>query len=52
MSKNIYLPLILTEVGYGKQTEHTSGGLSDTFQTTGRQDDFRPNHMRVMCNYP
>ena len=36
MSKNTYLPLILTEVGYGKQTEHTSGGLSDTFQTMGR----------------
>ena len=27
--------MILTEVGYGKQTDHTSGGLSDTFQTTG-----------------
>ena len=44
--------MILTEVGYGKQTEHTLGGLSDTFQTTGRQGDFRPNHRRVMCNYP
>ena len=52
MSKNTYLTLILTEVGYGKQTEHTSGGLSDTFQTTGRQGDFRPNHRRVMRNYP
>ena len=51
MNKNTYLPLILTEVGYGKQTEHISGGLSDTFQTTGRQGDFRPNHRRVMCNY-
>ena len=52
MSKNTYLPLILTEVGYGKQTKHTSGGLSDTFQITGRQSDFRPNHRWVYCNYP
>ena len=52
MSKNTYLTLILIEVGYGKQTEHTSGGLSDTFQTTGRQGDLRPNHKRVMRNYP
>ena len=37
--------------GYRKQIEHTSGGLSDTFQTTGRQSDFRPNHRWVMCNY-
>ena len=51
MNKNTYLSLILTEVGYEKQTEHTSGGLSDTFQTMGRQGDFRPNHRRVMCNY-
>ena len=35
MSKNTYLSLILTSVGYKKQTEHTLGGLSDTFQTTG-----------------
>ena len=41
------LDFILTEVGYGKQTDHTSGGLSDTFQTTGRQSDFRPNHRWV-----
>ena len=52
MSKNTYLTLILTEVGYEKQTEHTSGGLSDAFQTTGKQGDFRPNHRRVMRNYP
>ena len=39
-------------MGYGKQTEHISGGLSDTFQTTGRQSDFRPNHRWVCCNYP
>ena len=39
--------MILTEVGYGKQMEHTTGGLSDTFQTTGKQSDFRPNHMWV-----
>jgi len=51
LSKNTYLPLILTEVGYRKQTKHTSGGLSDTFQTTGRQSDFRQNHKWVMCNY-
>ena len=44
--------LILTEVGYGKQTEHTTGGLNDTFQTTGRQSDFLLNHRWVMCNYP
>ena len=44
--------MILTEVGYRKQTEHTSGGLSDTFQTTGRHSDFRPNHRWAMCNYP
>ena len=52
LSKNTYLPLILTEVGYGKQTEHTTGGLSDTFQTTGRKSYFCPNHRWVMCNYP
>ena len=52
MSKNTYLPLILTEVGYGKQTEHASSGLSDIFQTTGRQGDFRTNHRWVVCNYP
>ena len=43
--KNNYLPLILTEVGYKKQTKHTTGELSDTFQITDRQSDFRPNHM-------
>ena len=32
--------------------EHTSGGLNETFQTTGRQGDFHPNHRRVMRNYP
>ena len=52
MNKNTYLPLILSEVGYRKQTKHTLGGLSDTFQTTGRQSDFRSNHRRVICNYP
>ena len=41
-----------TEVGYGGWRKHTSGGLSDTFQTTGRQSDFRSNHRRVICNYP
>ena len=39
-------------MSYGKQTEHISSGLSDTFQTTGKQGDFRPNHKRVMRNYP
>ena len=39
--------MILTEVGYGKQTEHITGGLSDTFQTTSRQSDFRRNHKWV-----
>ena len=52
MSKNTYLPLILTKVGYGKQMEHTSNGLSNTFQTMGRQSDFCPNHKWVICNYP
>ena len=52
MSKNTYLSLILTAVGYKKQTEHTLGGLSDTFQTTGRQSDFFPNYRWVMYNYP
>ena len=41
-----------TEVGYGGWRKHTSGGLSNTFQTTGRQSDFRSNHRRVICNYP
>ena len=41
-----------TEVCYGEWRKHTSGGLSDTFQTTGRQSDFRLNHRWVMCNYP
>ena len=41
-----------TEVGYGGWRKHTSGGLSDTFQITGRQSDFRSNHRRVICNYP
>ena len=39
-------------MGYGKQTEHTTGGLSDTFQTISRQSDFRPNHMWVLCDFP
>ena len=43
---------IETDVGYGDWRKHTSGGLSDTFQTTGRQSDFRPNHRWVICNYP
>ena len=34
MSKNTYLLLFLTKVGYEKQTDHTSGKQSDTFQTT------------------
>ena len=34
MSKNTYLPIILTDVGYGRQAEHITGGLSDIFQTT------------------
>ena len=41
-----------TEVGYGEWWKHTSGGLSDTFQTTGRQSDFHSNPRRVICNYP
>ena len=41
-----------TEVGYGGWRKHTSGGLSDTFQTTGRQSDFLSNHRKVICNYP
>ena len=41
-----------TEVGYGDWRKHTSGELSDTFQTMGRQSDFRLNHRKVMCNYP
>ena len=41
-----------TEVGYEDWRKHTSGGLSDTFQTMGRQSDFFPNHRWVMCNYP
>ena len=40
------------EVGYGDWRKHTTGRLSDTFQTTGRQSDFRLNHRWVMCNYP
>ena len=39
--------LILIEVGYGKQMEHTTGELNDTFQITGRQSDFRQNHRWV-----
>ena len=49
--KNTYLTLLLTEVDYGKQTEFTTCGLNNTFQTTGRQCDFRPNNMWVMFNY-
>ena len=40
------------EVGYGDWRKHTTGGLSDTFQTTGRYNDFHPNYRWVMCNYP
>ena len=47
MSKNIYLTLILTKVGYEKQTEYTTGGLGDTFQVMSRQNDFHPNHSWV-----
>ena len=43
---------IETKVGYRDWRKHTSGRLSDTFQTTGRQSDFRSNHRRVICNYP
>ena len=43
--------MILTEVSYGKQMEYTIDRLSDTFQITGRQSDFRPNHRWVQCNY-
>ena len=39
------------EVGYGRLTVQTSGGQSDTFQTTGRQREFRPNNGWVYCNY-
>ena len=39
-------------MGYGEWRKHISGGLSDTFQITGGQSDFRPNHRWVMCNYP
>ena len=41
-----------TEVGFRDWRKYTLGRLSDTFQTTGRQSDFRPNHRWVMCNYP
>ena len=41
-----------TEVGYGDWQKLISSGLSDTFQITGRQSDFRQNHRWVMCNYP
>ena len=40
------------EVGYRNWQKHTTSGLSDTFQTTSRQSDFRPNHRWVKCNYP
>ena len=40
------------EVGYRDWQKHTTGGLSDTFQITGRQSDFDPNHRWVMYNYP
>ena len=33
-------------------TEHTSSGLIDTFQTTGRQSVTGPNHKWVDSNYP
>ena len=41
-----------TEVDYKDWRKHTLGGLSDTFQTTGMQNDFLPNHRWVMYNYP
>ena len=41
-----------TEVGYEDWRKHISGGLSDTFKTTGRQSDFCPNHRWIMYNYP
>ena len=40
------------EVGYRILTEQTSSKQSDTFQTMGRQSDFRPNHRWVYYNYP
>ena len=43
--------MILTDVSYRKQMEYTIDRLSDTFQITGRQSDFRPNHRWVQCNY-
>ena len=49
--RGVFVTAVL-EVGYGDWRKHTTGRLSDTFQTTGRQSDFRPNHRWVMCNYP
>ena len=40
------------ELGYEDWQKHTIDELSDTFQITGRQSDFHPNHRWVMCNYP
>ena len=37
------------EVGYEDWRKHTIGRFSDTFQTIGRQSDFRLNHRWVMC---
>ena len=38
-------------MGYGRLMVQTSGGQSDTFQTKGRQREFRPNNGWVYCNY-
>ena len=36
--------MFLIKEGYERQTEQTSGGQSDIFQTIGRQCEFRPNY--------
>ena len=51
MSKNTFLPSFVTYVGYGNLTVQTLGGQNDTFQITGTQSEFEPNHRSIYCNY-
>ena len=37
-------PFFLTEMGYKVLLEQITGGQSDTFQTRGRQSEFRSNY--------
>lgn len=44
--------MTMGDMDYNCHMKATLSALSDTFQITGRQNDFRPNYRWVRCNYP